>query len=405
MAAMERKRQKKIVLFLRTGLSVTDRRLYDGVYEYGNEHEWQIQSVNVPSIIDCAVSSSVRADRKWLLDLLAFWKPDGCITMWDAPATFHNHANFGRVPVVYCDAIPESMPAGANVVSIDSNAIANCAAKELLKLGLESFAYVSYPSHVAWCEAREKCFREIIELNGKSFSSARLPERKSSAAKKRAFAHWLSSIPKPVGLFAANDDVAEAVIDMCVRNGLSIPYDVAVVGADNDELVCENAAVPITSIIPDFRNAGKMAAQLLDELMVSPGVSQIRHFGIGGIVMRESTRRASAYDGRIIKSLEYIRHHACEGIGVPDVVKVMGCSRSYADIRFAKVVGWSILQEIRRVKVDKVKDHLRSTKKPLGVIADKCGFASCDDMRRTFRQFEGSSLSAWRQKAEGSVSL
>ena len=87
MAAMERKRQKKIVLFLRTGLSVTDRRLYD------------------------------------------------------------------------------------------SNAIANCAAKELLKLGLESFAYVSYPSHVAWCEAREKCFREIIELNGKSFSSARLPER------------------------------------------------------------------------------------------------------------------------------------------------------------------------------------------------------------------------------------
>ena len=86
---------------------------------------------------------------------------------------------------------------------------------------------------------------------------------------------------------------------------------------------------------------------------------------------------------------------------MPDVVKAMGCSRRYADLRFAKVVGWSILHEIRRVKVDKVKELLRNTRKPLSVISDMCGFKSCDDMRRTFRQFEDDSLSSWRSAAKG----
>ena len=402
---MEIQYHSKQVLFLRTGFSVTDRRIYDGIYGYGKAHRWQIQSVNVPSTINCGTTLSGCGDIKRFDALLSFWKPDGCVAMWDVCRPFCNPANFGHVPVVYCDAIPDSMSTKANVVSIDSNAVANCAARELLELGLESFAYVSYPSNMAWCEERKKCFREIIELNGKQFTSARLPDGNASSSVKKSFSRWLASLPRPLGVFAANDDVAEAVVTLCVQTGLSVPKDVAIVGVDNDEMLCENAAVSITSVIPDFQKAGWMAAQLLDELMESPKTSQARRFGIGGIARRESTRIVNASDSRIMKSLEYIRRHACDGIGVADVVKSMGCSRSYANSRFAKIVGWSILQEIRMVKIGKVKELLRNTRQPMISISDMCGFSSCDDMRRTFRQFEGCSPSEWRRNTEGGVAV
>lgn len=390
----------RVVLFLRTRLPITNRRTYDGIYEYGRAQKWRIQTVQVPSASDSDKFASERGDRKRLADLLSFWKPDGCIAMGDVRGAFRDCANFGRIPVVYCDAIPETLPSGANAVSVDSEAVASCAAKELLKMGLDSFAYVSYPRCLAWCEERERRFREAVELNGKPFATARLPGHDASPSAKTAFLRWLSGLPKPIGVFAANDNVAEAVVDFCIQCGLSIPCDVAVVGADNDELVCENAAVSVTSVILDFRKAGDMAARLLGDLMLRPATSQTRHFGIGGIARRESTRKANASDAQIVKSLEYIRRHACEGIGVLDVVKEIGCSRRYADLRFAKVVGCSILHEIRRMKIEQAKDVMRNTRKPLGVISDECGFKSCDDMRRTFRQFEGCSLSVWRRKSE-----
>ena len=391
---------KKTVLFLRTRLPITNRRTYEGIYDYGKAQKWQIQSVRVPSIFDGAETTSESAGRKWIKDLLSFWKPDGCIVMGDACSPFNTPLNFGSTPVVCCEADPESLPPGSNVVCMDSNAVSRCAAKELLELGLDSFAYVAYPRRMSWCVERERCFRNVIELNGKSFASAQLPKRDSSQAAKKAFRRWLTDLPKPLGIFAANDEVAEVVVDVCIQCQLSIPCDVAIVGADNDELVCENTAVSVTSVIPDFRRAGILSAQLLDELMVHPATSQVRRFGIDGIAKRESTRKATVSDLQIMKSLEYIRRHACEGIGVPDVVKEMGCSRRYADLKFAKMVGWSILQEIHRVKVEQVKVLLRNSRKPLGIIADFCGFKSCDDMRRTFRRFEGCSLSDWRRKAK-----
>lgn len=396
------KAKNRHVLFLRTGLPITNRLTYDGVYSYGREHGWQIQSVRVPSIMDRDLTISQSSETRRLKNLLAFWKPDGCVAMGDVCRPYRNLVNFGGLPLVYCDAIPETLQPGANVVRIDGNVTADSAARELLNLGLDHFAYVAYPRRLPWCDERGRCFGKIIEMNGKTIISARLPELNASVSAKQSFVRWLVNLPKPVGIFAANDQVAEEVVGICIQAGMSIPCDVAVVGVDNDEMLCENAAVSVTSIVPDFIGAGRIAAELLDELIAVPAISQVRCFGVSGVVRRESTRRlANTFDARVMRSLEFIRLHACCGISVPDVVKMMGCSRRYADLRFAQVVGWSILQEIRRVKVEKVKELLRETGRPLGVIADMCGFKSCDDMRRTFRQFEGDSLSSWRRMAAG----
>ena len=171
MLVVKRQTDNKTVLFFRTGTQITNRRTYEGIYSYGAEHGWNIQTVRVDSISAKDGKASSKKAREQLLDVMEFWNPDGCIVMGDAQPPFRNHIEFGKTPVVFCDAIPEEVSVGANVVSIDSGAIADYAARELLTLGMESFAYVGYPCQYGWCSAREKCFRKIIEVNGKSFVS------------------------------------------------------------------------------------------------------------------------------------------------------------------------------------------------------------------------------------------
>ena len=392
---VKRQIKKKTVLFFRTGTQITNRRSYEGVYSYGSEHNWQIQTVRIDSISNQNIGMTKKRALEQLSEVISFWNPDGCIIMGDAQHPYRNHAEFGKIPVVYCDAIPEELSAGSNAVSIDSEAVANCAARELLTMGMESFAYVGHPRRYGWCKAREKCFRKTIEQNGKSFVSYRIPK---SDTQLDEICRWIKALPKPTGIFAANDTVAEAIINACWICGISVPYDIAVVGADNDEIICENTAVAITSVTPDFRKAGQMAGELLDELMESPASSQIRYFGVSDVVRRESTRKVKVFDRMIMKSLEYIRRNACNKISVSDVINVMECSRRYADLRFSKVVGRTILQEIQRTKIVRVKELLRNSKQRLEVVSDICGFMSCDDMRRIFKKHEGCTPSIWRSK-------
>ena len=101
---------------------------------------------------DLTISQSSETRR--LKDLLAFWKPDGCVAMGDVCHPYRNLVNFDGLPLVYCDALPETLQPGANVVRIDGNVTANSAARELLNLGLDHFAYVAYPRRLSWCDER-----------------------------------------------------------------------------------------------------------------------------------------------------------------------------------------------------------------------------------------------------------
>ena len=393
---MKFSRHNKLILFLRTGYFVTNRRTYEGIYDFCRDRKWMIRTVEASNINEGNGNRGKIKTLEWLKELITFWNPDGCIVMGDVVDPLRDSENFSNIPTVYCDALPELVSEGANLISVDSSAIAECAARELLTSGLDSFAYVSYPNEYAWCEERKKCFHGIIEMNGKKFSSARLPNNhcKSDTVK---FRRWLNALPKPVGVLAANDKVAEEIVIISQRCGFSIPRDIVLLGVDNDEHRCENSSVSISSIEPEFRKAGFLAGELLEKVMVSRQEGQLVKFGVNGIVKRASSWVMNKFDKQVIQGVEYIRRHACEGIGVEDVVKAMECSRRYADMKFSEILGWSILHEIRKTKVQEVKKLLCTTNSHFSAIADMCGFNSCDDMRRTFRQFEGLSLSDWRR--------
>lgn len=397
---MRREARQPSVLLLKTAHSTSNARSCGGVYDYAHHAGWQMTQVNVAPQHRAGPPSAGKRNIQRLKTLLDFWNPDGCIVLGDIAAEFRNPIHFRNLPVVYLDALPKQFGKGAHCVSCDNTMVASTAARELLPLDCGCYAYVSYPRRLDWCEERLATFRDIVRANGRMFDSARLPTAMAPKREHEHFSEWLSRLPKPCGIFAANDQVAHTVIGHCLAHGLSVPEDVAVIGVDDDESLCENSPAKISSVVPDFRRAGVTAASLLDRLMSSDAANAGNStFPVSGVVRRQSTRLMKKYDVRVGKALEFIRTNAAHGISVTDVVKHMGCSRRNADLLFNRIMDRSILDEIHEVRIRLVKNALADPRRNLKVVAASCGYASAADMRRVFRRREGCTISEYAKRA------
>ena len=162
---------------------------------------------------------------------------------------------------------------------------------------------------------------------------------------------------------------------------------------DNDELLCENSVPTLTSIQPDFKEAGRLAADLLADLIRNPRLPPRRlTFGSLGLYRRQSTRIVNSNDSRIIRAVERIRRDACSGLTAADVLAEIGLSRRLAEKRFRAATGRSILGEIQDVRFAKVVQLLRETELPIGQLAGLCGWESDSYLKRFFKKRTGLTL-------------
>ena len=178
-----------------------------------------------------------------------------------------------------------------------------------------------------------------------------------------------------------------------------VPEEIAVIGVDDDEQLCENAATSISSIRTDHEKSGYLAAELLAKCLSHRGAGKVGSmtFGTVGVHRRASTRHLTTQDVRVQRALEFIRRHVSERITVPDVVCEMGCSRRFADLRFREIVGHTILDEIRSVRMDCVKELLQKPDQSLSAIPDICGYVSLPALCREFKKLTGSTLRKWKK--------
>ena len=297
----------------------------------------------------------------------------------------------------------------------NGGAVAACAAKELLSLGFEHYGFVPYTiertsrshggnrkSHeeIYWSRERREAFEKFVRMNGRDIQC--YPGRMTGefhAKPDPALVKWLTALPKPCGILAANDAVARNVICACRAADIAIPDDLALVGVDDWPELCENTEPTLSSIRPDNESSGRIAVELLSDMMAR-GLKKAksRTFGVVGLTRRRSTMRRPGADPRVLKAVEYIRCHACEGITPPDVFAEMGCSRSLANIMFRRDMGHTILDEIHAVRLEKVKELLARTDRDVAAIPDFCGYASLADLRRVFKQRIGCTLGAYRRQ-------
>ena len=339
-------------------------------------------------------------------ELAAFWHAIGAIVECGARTAPLDTAAFGTLPVVLCSPDPGSRAAPAMSVSHDSVATARVAARELLSTGFSHFAFVPFPVPRYWSRTRERTFAEAIRKHGNDFRVFR-PAPSADAKSGEPFSiawqmglrRFLAALPKPCGVFAANDAVGEEVLKAARFAGVAVPDDLSVLGVDNDEQVCERCEPPLSSIDPDFRRAGMLAAELLFEAVAKGGTPPTAgrlSFGPLRVVHRASVRLSAVSDKCVADAIALIRSKACEGLRAADVAALFPCSRRLACVRFRRATGRTILAEIHAVRLETAKRLLETTGIPLKALSDFCGFEDANSLRKFFRRETGMTLRAWR---------
>ena len=369
-----------VVLFFQSTTRKSWRRKLSGVFRFAREHDWLIQVVD-----NTATPGEIMRD-------LRQWRPIGCLvdracSIGEAP-----DATFGDIPVVYLDQNP-AMPSDRHpCVLHDSAASARLGAKELVRLEYGNYGFIGLNGFF-WSRERAAAFRAEVEACG---SYSEFPAQGS-------IADWLKTLPKPCAILADNDYTAQRVHTAAKSINLRMPEDVALVGIDNDELICEALQPGLTSVLPDFQGAGyKLASMLAHELENRGGAPVIERYGPLELVRRGTTRLIRGSDVRVRRAIEFIRQNACIGpMGIDDVVKAMNCSRRLATMRFREATGRSIVDEIHEVRFDHACALLRETDHPIQMIVSECGYESDSFFKKFFREKTGMSMREWRSAERG----
>jgi LacI family transcriptional regulator len=216
---------------------------------------------------------------------------------------------------------------------------------------------------------------------------------------------WLSKLPRPVGVMACNDSRGQHVLDACRRVNLAVPEEVAVIGVDNDELICNLCDPQLSSVVVNARKIGFEAAQMLDLLMAKKKIprDEILVEPIG-IITRQSTDVLAIDNPEVATAVRFIREHACEGISVSELLTKVNMTRSVLERLFRKYLQRSPQQEIRLAQLKRVKELLAETELPLADIAQATGFKHNEYLSVLFKRELGITPGEYRRSVQPKLS-
>ena len=377
----------KMILVLLTSSGKSATGFLAGVREFAQRADWNVQSIEF------------NGEPFPVRDLVRFWSPAGCIVEASGNGLKPGmipHRSFGSTPVVYIGGDTTLMPRNATCVVHDAVAVGEAAARELMTLGFGQFAFIGRKGH-AWSDCRKSAFSDALALNGRHLISIDLQSiDKGILPLKR----WLAALPKPCGILAASDALAETALNACRMLSISVPDEIAVIGVDDDEAICENTVPTLTSIRPDFRQGGRFAARLLARKLLhhSDSIRTRTAFSISGIVRRGSTRIFKRKDECVSMALERIWGKDGAKLSAKDILSIFPCSRRSAEIRFRTATGHSVLDELLKARIDLAKRLLSNTKLPVSAIGETCGYTSTTRFREAFREETGANPLAWRKE-------
>jgi len=284
----------------------------------------------------------------------------------------------------------------------DDKAISLLAVEHFTQRGFRNLAYCG-DSGFQWSAERCFYFRSFAQSAGCAYfehqSAARYDVNYNAMNEKARIMDWIASLPRPVAIMGCYDFKAQEVLDACRQLNIDVPTEVAVLGVDNDRLICELSEPKLSSIIPDTKRTGYEAANLLDRMMSgemvaadSPLITQPL-----GIQLRESTDTVAIKDVEVASALQFIRRHAFSNIRVNDILQEVDISRRALEHRFCKLVGHTPHQEIQRVRMNHVKELLRDTSLTVHQIAERMGFEHSEYLGAAFRREVGLSPGEYRK--------
>jgi LacI family transcriptional regulator len=252
-----------------------------------------------------------------------------------------------------------------------------------------------------WSDQRAKSFCQRISHAGFKTSVYKQPISRVDRTwykEETILADWLKALPKPVGIMACNDDRSQHVAEACAIAKVEIPYEIAIIGADNDDQVCDISNPPLSSIALDIEKTGYQAAELLDKMMngekITPQTMVVQPIRV---VTRQSSNIIAVEDKTVSQALQFIHQNAKSLIQVDDVIKALHISRRSLHDKFVGSLGRSVYNEIKRVRIDLIKQMLLETDLTISDIAFKLGYDSTNHIARYFKQKMGVSPLDYRK--------
>ncbi len=298
-----------------------------------------------------------------------------------------------KLPAVYLRHV--SPGSGMPSILADNAAISRLCFEHLKERGFRHFAFCGF-NGADYSDERRDAFAKSVSEAGLECHvySEGTPLAKGDTSQYEGLglkdggcvANWIKKLPKPTGLMACNDMRGQQVLDACRATGFASPEEIAVIGVDNDDVLCNLSEPPLSSVIPNAERVGYETAALLSKMMAGFRPDPVETFvEPSGIVTRRSTDVLAMEDRQIAAATRFIREHACLGIDVSDVLRAVPMSRSTLDRRFMKILGRSPKDEILRIRLDRVKQLLAETDFSLALIAEKVGLEHVEHLSRIFK--------------------
>jgi LacI family transcriptional regulator len=389
-------RSYKVALVVETSKSY-GRGILQGINRYTKENEtWSIYLM--PQL-------SEGSSPTWLRN----WKGDGIIARLSDPKVAQAILR-AELPTVNL-GLP--LP-NVTIPCVQSNprSIARIVARHFLERGFRNFGFCGdKQSRDDWSPRVASEFRSVLRHAGHHGYDVverclgNLPTDWEDWDKEQVeLGRWISRLPKPIGVFAINDSIGMQVLEACHQIGAAIPDHVAVLGLENDELVCSLASPPLSSVSINAEMIGYRAAQLLDDLMrgVDPSKKTVTVEPIS-VVTRQSTDVQGHVDEIVAKAVRFIRNWAPEGINVDDVLREVNVSRSSLDRRFKAALGRTPHEEIVRAQLNVAMQLLTDTDFNLTQIAIKSGFKHAAYMGAVFRRELNMTAGQYRQFCDSAI--
>ncbi len=380
------------VLLLIDYSSEFSRGLLKGIINYSKEYGYWI-FYRLPSYYKSLYGKEGIA--RWAKE----WKADAIIAQWDTEGkTLLKDLN---IPVVLQN-YRERSDYFSNLTGsyVETGEMA---AKYFIQKRFRNFAFYGNKG-VIWSQERAEGFKKEVEKFGGNFF---IFETESLSDEQWESSHneldkWLISLPKPVAIFACDDSFALQISQLCKINNISIPDEIALMGVDNDEMICNLSDPPITSILLDVEKGGFEAARLLHQM-----VKERRNVPFNIVVKpvrietRKSTEKLVIQNNHVKTVVEYIENNYITLKSIDELVNLIPLSRRILEIKFKEEMGTSIYQYIIRCRIDHLANLLITTNDTLFDVVLQSGFNDCKNISRIFKKYKNCTPYEFRQQNSG----
>jgi LacI family transcriptional regulator len=342
------------------------------------------------------------SDDQPIQDLKAFVRRNaikGIIVCLHDPAT-EKIFEFLSLPIInISNTLPESK---IPLVTQDDHQVGRVAARHLIDCGCQAFCFWGQPGG-QYSEERLSGFRE--ELVKAGFGSKLSVDGGEPEADKKAslvyrrMMRWLAAQPRPLGVFAALDSYAIALLRAAGEIGWRVPEDMAVLGAGNDDLYVQFESIPLSSVELPSRRIGYEAARLLDQMISRKQfIARSKRLPVSEVASRKSSDVLYVRDPFVSRAALYIRENAVQDLYIKDIAQASGVCRTELQQRFRAELGRSILAEVLRIRIGMAQSLLARTDLPMSLVAERCGFANSQRLCLLFRRVVGLSPKAYRKR-------